>query len=287
MIFLIRDILEEIKKSSFSVLPIYALVIFLVIIKLVSLTGYEILSFSIATALVIFGISLSTNGEMEYELADYSLSDNFFLSYLEYFWEKTKDVGLSIGLLLACFIVVDLIFLHSTKKQIILLLKGLMIAYIGLVFFLAAVDCTYMGVGYKIGCELSEKNRSIIIILAFVIGALTVLAEPAIKILITQVEEMTNGLIKRRSMLISLAVGVGCAIAVAMIRIVYKFSILYVIIPGYIICFVLAFFIPKIYTAIAFDAGGVASGPLTSSFILFSEVAFLRTSRAVCPSVNS
>ena len=76
MIFLIRDILEEIKKSSFSVLPIYALVIFLVIIKLVSLTGYEILSFSIATALVIFGISLSTNGEMEYELADYSLSDN-------------------------------------------------------------------------------------------------------------------------------------------------------------------------------------------------------------------
>jgi len=439
---LIRDILEEIKKSSFSVLPIYALVIFLVIIKLVSLTGYEILSFSIATALVIFGISLfnygaehamtpigkkvgsgltkqgrisvliftvflfgflitiaepdltvlaiqtksifskpllifsiglavgffliiailkiikkinlirilsllymisfglvallayqgkenlvalafdsggvttgpmtvpflmalgagvaavlaqksekdasfgfiafssigpvvmililslSTNGEMEYELADYSLSDNFFLSYLEYFWEKIKDVGLSIGLLLACFIVVDLIFLHSTKKQIILLLKGLMIAYIGLVFFLAAVDCTYMGVGYKIGCELSEKNSSIIIILAFVIGALTVLAEPAIKILITQVEEMTNGLIKRRSMLISLAVGVGCAIAIAMIRIVYKFSILYVIIPGYIICFVLAFFIPKIYTAIAFDAGGVASGPLTSSFIL-------------------
>ncbi len=73
---MIRDILEEIKKSSFSVLPIYALVIFLVIIKLVSLTGYEILSFSIVTALVIFGISLSTNGEMEYELADYSLSDN-------------------------------------------------------------------------------------------------------------------------------------------------------------------------------------------------------------------
>ena len=76
MIFLISDILEEIKKSSFSVLPIYALVIFLIIIKLVSLTGYEILSFSIVTALVIFGISLSTNGEMEYELADYSLSDN-------------------------------------------------------------------------------------------------------------------------------------------------------------------------------------------------------------------
>lgn len=439
---MIREILEEIKKSSFSVLPIYALVIFLVIIKLIDLTGYEIFSFTLATALVIFGISLFnygaehamtpigkkvgrgltkqgkvfilifvvflfgflitiaepdltvlamqtksifskpllifsiglsvgfflilailkiikkvnlirilsllymvafalvallayqgkeslvalafdsggvttgpmtvpflmalgagvamvlaqksekdasfgfiafssigpvimmlilslfSSGDMEYELADYTLSDNFFLSYLEYFGEKMKDVGLSIGLLLGCFIVVDLIFLHSTKKQILLLLKGLFIAYIGLVFFLAAVDCTYMGVGYKMGCMLSEKSSVIIILLAFGIGALTVLAEPAIKILIVQVEEMTNGLIKKRSMLIALAIGVGCAIAIAMIRIIYKFSILYVIIPGYIICFILAFFIPKIYTAIAFDAGGVASGPLTSSFIL-------------------
>ena len=94
------------------------------------------------------------------------------------------------------------------------------------------------------------------------------LAEPAIKILILQVEEMTNGLVKKRSMLVSLALGVGIAIVLAALRVIYKFSILYIIIPGYILCFILSFFIPKIYTAIAFDAGGVASGPLTSSFIL-------------------
>ena len=91
---------------------------------------------------------------------------------------------------------------------------------------------------------------------------------------------MTNGLIKKRSMLIALAIGVGCAISLALIRIVFKFSILYIVIPGYILCFILAFFIPKIYTAIAFDAGGVASGPLTSSFIL--PIAL-----GLCASLNS
>ena len=205
---------------------------------------------------------------MVYELNDYAISNNFFLSYLKCFLEKLKDVGISIGLLFLCFIVVDRILLHSSKKQIVLLVKGLIIAYLGLVLFLSAVDNTYMSIGYKIGYLLSNTNTFILIIIAFVIGALTVLAEPAIKILVLQVEEMTNGLIKMRSMLITLAIGVGIAISLAMIRIAFKISILYIIIPGYILCFILAFFVPKIYTAIAFDAGGVASGPLTSSFIL-------------------
>ena len=125
-----------------------------------------------------------------------------------------------------------------------------------------------MGVGYKIGATLENTNIYVVLIVAFVIGALTVLAEPAIKILITQVEEITNGLIKKVTMLVALAIGVGMAILLALLRIYLDFSILYLLIPGYIICFGLAFFIPKIYTAIAFDAGGVVSGPLTSSFIL-------------------
>lgn len=223
---------------------------------------------SVGPVIVMLLLSLFTQKEITYELADYALSDHFFLSYIHYFLEKLKDVGISIGLILLCFLIVDRIFLHSNKKRILLLLRGLAIAYLGLVLFLAAVDCTYMGIGYKIGTELSGTHRAVVIVVAFVIGALTVLAEPAIKILISQVEDMTNGLIKKRGMLIALAIGVGAAIALAMIRIVYRFSILYIIIPGYILCFTLSFFVPKIYTAIAFDAGGVASGPLTSSFIL-------------------
>ncbi len=223
---------------------------------------------SIGPVLIVLILALFSRKEMVYELNDYAISDNFFLSYLKCFVEKLKDVGISIGLLFLCFIVVDRILLHSSKKQIILLIKGLIIAYLGLVLFLSAVDNTYMSIGYKIGNLLSNTNTFLLIIIAFVIGALTVLAEPAIKILVLQVEEMTNGLIKKRSMLITLAIGVGIAISLAMIRIAFKISILYIIIPGYILCFILAFFVPKIYTAIAFDAGGVASGPLTSSFIL-------------------
>ena len=223
---------------------------------------------SIGPVLIVLILTLFSRKEMVYELNDYTISDNFFLSYLKCFAEKLKDVGISIGLLFLCFIVVDRILLHSSKKQIILLVKGLIIAYLGLVLFLSAVDNTYMSIGYKIGNLLSNANTFVLIIIAFVIGALTVLAEPAIKILVLQVEEMTNGLIKKRSMLITLAIGVGIAISLAMIRIAFKISILYIIIPGYILCFILAFFVPKIYTAIAFDAGGVASGPLTSSFIL-------------------
>ncbi len=223
---------------------------------------------SIGPVIVMLLLSLFSKGNMVYELPDYSVSDNFFLEYIICIWHKVREVGLSISLLFICYLVIDLIFLHSGKKKILYMVNGLIFAYIGLVLFLAAVDATYIGIGFKIGEELSNCDTAIVVIIAFIIGSLTVLAEPAIKILISQVEEMTNGLVKRRSLLAALAIGVGVAISLAFIRIIFKFSILYIIIPGYIICFVLAFFVPKIYTAIAFDAGGVASGPLTSSFIL-------------------
>ena len=96
----------------------------------------------------------------------------------------------------------------------------------------------------------------------------TVLAEPAVHVLTKQVEEISTGSISKKSLLIALSMGVGISIFLSMIRIIFDFSILYYLIPGYILSLGLAFFVPKIYTAIAFDSGGVASGPLTSSFIL-------------------
>ena len=95
-----------------------------------------------------------------------------------------------------------------------------------------------------------------------------VLAEPAVHVLTKQVEDVTTGGVSKRAMLIALCLGVGISIGLSMIRINFNFSILYYIIPGYFISLALSFFVPKVYTAIAFDSGGVASGPLTSSFIL-------------------
>jgi hypothetical protein len=95
-----------------------------------------------------------------------------------------------------------------------------------------------------------------------------VLAEPAVHVLNKQVEEITEGTVSRRAMIIALSCGVGISICLSMLRIMFDFSILYYLIPGYMISLGLSFFVPGMYTAIAFDSGGVASGPLTSTFIL-------------------
>jgi hypothetical protein len=101
-----------------------------------------------------------------------------------------------------------------------------------------------------------------------VIGVLVVLAEPAIHVLNKQVEEVTGGYVTRRAMITGLCIGVGASIALSMVRILFDFSIVYYVIPGHFISLALSLFVPTVYTAIAFDSGGVASGPMTSGFIL-------------------
>ena len=138
----------------------------------------------------------------------------------------------------------------------------------GLVIFLVAVEVGFMPVGFKIGKQIAEKSQALLVVLGFVLGMVVVLAEPAVHVLNKQVEDVTGGGVKKIEMLIALSIAVGISIGLTLIRMIFKFSILYYLIPGYLISLGLSFFVPKIYTAIAFDSGGVASGPLTSSFIL-------------------
>ena len=125
-----------------------------------------------------------------------------------------------------------------------------------------------MPIGYKLGQSIASASSNFLILFGLVVGVLTVLAEPAIHVLNSQVEEVTGGLVSKKSMMIGLCVGVGASIALSMIRIVYDFSLVYYVIPGYFISLALSLFVPPVYTAIAFDSGGVASGPMTSGFIL-------------------
>lgn len=125
-----------------------------------------------------------------------------------------------------------------------------------------------MPMGFKLGVELAGVGNYVLIIFAFVLGFVVVLAEPAVHVLNQQVEDITAGAVSKRAMLVALSVGVGISIGLSIIRLIYGFSLLYYLIPGYILSLGLSFFVPKLYTAIAFDSGGVASGPLTSSFIL-------------------
>ena len=125
-----------------------------------------------------------------------------------------------------------------------------------------------MPIGYKLGNQLAGVNSWLVVAFGLVMGILVVLAEPAIHILNQQVEDITGGYVTKRSMMMGLCIDVGVAIALSMVRIIFDFSLAYYIIPGYFLSLALSLFVPPVYTAIAFDSGGVASGPMTSGFIL-------------------
>ena len=108
----------------------------------------------------------------------------------------------------------------------------------------------------------------ILIPLGMLIGYFLVTAEPAVHVLNRQVETITNGGISQRAMMLSLSIGVACSVGLAMLRVLTGISIYYILIPGYLIALALTFFVPKIFTGIAFDSGGVASGPMTTTFLL-------------------
>ena len=138
----------------------------------------------------------------------------------------------------------------------------------GLVIFLTGVNVGFMPIGYKLGHALGKWHPVFLTAFGLVMGVLVVLAEPAIHVLNSQVEDVTGGLVTKRSMITGLCIGVGLSIALSVVRIIFDFSLVYYIIPGYFISLALSLFVPPVYTAIAFDSGGVASGPMTSGFIL-------------------
>ena len=179
-----------------------------------------------------------------------------------------KNVGIALAPIVVFFFVLQAIFMRNTKRKVKQIIIGIFYTFFGLVIFLTAVEVGFTAIGFKMGSQLASSQPWVAILLSFVLGLTVVLAEPAIHVLNKQVETVTGGAITKRSMLIALSVGVGISIALSVLRVFFKFSVLYYLVPGYILSLALAFFVPKIYTAIAFDSGGVASGPLTSTFLL-------------------
>ena len=223
---------------------------------------------SIGSIIIVLGISLFINGNSsDFVIGDYELKQNFLMVILENILTSLKDVSLSLLLISLFFIICNFLFFHLPKRKLYSLGIGVLYTLVGLVLFLGAVNAGFMPLGYKIGESLAA-NKTIILGFSFILGALTVVAEPAIHVLNSQVEEITGGILRKRTMLIGLMIGVGISLMLSILRIIYHFDIMYYLIPGFGICFLLTFFIPKVYTAIAFDSGGVAAGALTSGFIL-------------------
>lgn len=222
---------------------------------------------SIGPILAVMFLGIFANGEVQYSLPDYSM-DSHLGSLATKLWHTVREVCLALGPIVIFFFVLQAIFMRLPKKRLRQIIVGIFYTFFGLVIFLTAVSVGFMPIGYKMGTQLAEQNSVLLVTIAFVLGFTVVLAEPAIHVLNKQVEAVTGGSVSKRSMLVALSIGVGVSIALSVIRIICDFSILYYMIPGYFISLGLSFFVPRLYTAIAFDSGGVASGPLTSTFIL-------------------
>lgn len=222
---------------------------------------------SIGPILAVMLLGVFATGEIDYKIPDYSMvteGSEFFITLLH----TMKEVGVAIAPIVACFFLLQMLFMKLPKKRLHQIIVGIFYTFFGLVVFLTAVTIGFMPIGYKLGTQLADLPSGWLVAIAFILGFAVVLAEPAIHVLKRQVEMVTGGAVSKTSMLLALSIGVGLSIALSVIRIVFDFSILYYVIPGYFISLGLSFFVPKLYTAIAFDSGGVASGPLTSTFIL-------------------
>ena len=223
---------------------------------------------SIGPILAVLVLGIFAKNNLSYTVNYGSVSGNIVGAYLENAGHVAKEVAIALGLIVLFFLLCQIFFLKLPKRQLLKIGVGVAFTYLGLILFLTGVNVGYMPIGYKMGAKISLLHPALLVGLGLVMGILVVLAEPAIHVLNAQVEDVTGGYIKKKSMMIGLCTGVGAAIALSIVRIIFDFSLVYYIIPGYFISLALSLFVPPVYTAIAFDSGGVASGPMTSGFIL-------------------
>ena len=155
------------------------------------------------------------------------------------------------------------------KKKVLKIVVGILYTYIGLVLFLTGVNVGFMPAGNYLGYQIATlPYRWVLIPIGMLMGWFIINAEPAVHILNRQVEDLSAGAISARAMGMSLSIAVSAAGGLAMLRVITGVSIMYFLVPGYFIALALSFFVPRTFTAIAFDSGGVASGPLTATFML-------------------
>ena len=223
---------------------------------------------SVGPILAVLVLGIFSTNDLTYAIPDYSVSDDIFGAFFHTAIHTCQEVAVALGLIVVFFLICQFFFLKLNRRQLIRIAVGVLFTYIGLVVFLTGVNVGFMPIGYKLGYELAQISEPLLVVFGVIAGVLVVLAEPAIHVLNAQVEDVTGGLVTKKSMLIGLCIGVGAALGLSMIRIIFDFSLVYYVIPGYFISLTLSLFVPPVYTGIAFDSGGVASGPMTSGFIL-------------------
>ena len=180
-----------------------------------------------------------------------------------------QEVSYALAPIIVIFFVFQAIFIKMPKRQLLRTIMGIVYTFLGLVLFLVGVNVGFQPAGMELGGELASKEYNWIMIpIGLVLGFVIVFAEPAVAVLNKQVEAVSGGAISSKLMMGVLCVAMAIAVALGVIRVLTGLSIWWILIPGYTLALILMKFSPNIFTAIAFDSGGVSSGPMTATFLL-------------------
>lgn len=221
-------------------------------------------------AVLILGFFYSGNGAVaDVSVSSFSSTADIGLSYIRALPEYMFEMALSLSPIILIFIVFQIFSLKMSAVNFAKICFGILHTYLGLVLFLTGVNVGFSSLGLVLGEILATGwIKWLMIPLAMIMGWFIISAEPAVAVLEKQIEDVSAGAIPGKTIKISLSVAISIAMGISVLRVITGISILYFLVPGYFIALVLTFFVPEIYTAIAFDSGGVASGPMTATFML-------------------
>ncbi len=204
-----------------------------------------------------------------YETADVLTTIDAFGLFAQALPVYLTEVAIAFVPIVLLFVVFQLITGRFHLHSIIKMSVGFVYTYLGLVLFLTGANVGFMPAGRLIGAKIAGGNYSSMLVpIGMVMGYFVVSAEPAVHSLKRQVSEITNGAISQKSVAVALSIGVSVSVGISMLRVLTGIPIMPFLIFGYAVSIIISFFVPHIYTGIAFDSGGVASGPMTSTFML-------------------
>ncbi len=223
----------------------------------------------ILSVLILGQFYPSDSAVVDLTTASYDSTADIGREFLRAIPTYMQEMALSMLPIVVIFFLFQFILLHMNKRSLMKIVIGLIYTYIGLVLFLTGVNIGFSALGSELGKLLSDESlRWLLIPLAMLLGWFIISAEPAVGVLEKQIEEVSAGAIPGKAIKLSLSAAISLAMGFSMLRVLTGISILWFLLPGYIIALSLSFFVPDIYTAIAFDSGGVASGPMTATFML-------------------
>lgn len=222
-------------------------------------------------AVLILGI-IFRGGETAYtvvEIPNIATSRDLIMVFLRALPQYFKEVALALAPIVVYFAVLQATALKLSRRRVFRMAVGFAYTFLGLALFLTGVNVGFMPAGYQLGKVLGALSyRWILLPVGMLVGYFIVSAEPAVYVLNKQVEELTSGAIPQRAMSLSLSIGVCASVGLAMLRVLTGMPIMWLLIPGYALSLLLAFIVPDMFTGVAFDSGGVASGPMTATFLL-------------------